>query len=329
MTTLRSLRTPLDASLERSLDALLRRAGHGWIAGDDAPTAVAGAARGRRALQNAEHGYAVVDGPDVLATGRVGPAEWDSAHFALPIARMDDLLIDRQVALARRRAAAEHLVDTLTAASASASITFARVALDDDLLIRALEDVGFRLFDAQTTWAGAAPTDSPRVDPRVTIREARRTDADGLAELCASSMALVPSHLHADPALAPDKVRSLYAEWARNSVLAGLADHVVVAEVAGALAGFTSAKLLDASLPAPARVGVLPLVAVAAEHRGMGVASAVVVAALRWLGAQGVARCTVGTQVNNIPAARLYASLGLRPAQTVANLHRTRAERPT
>jgi len=324
MISLHSLRTPLEASQERSLAALLRSEGHGWIAGHEAPTAVAGAVRSRQALETAAHGYAVLDDGHVLATGSVTPAEWDSEHFALPIHKLEDLLLDRDAAFARRAAAAAYLIDALMSASDSAVVTFARVAFDDDVLVRALEDVGFRLFDAQTTWAGFAPTIPPRVDPRVTIRSARHTDAEGLAELCASSMSRVPSHFHADPSLAPEKVRSLYFEWARNSVLAGHADHLVVAEVAGQLAGFASAKLKDASLPASARVGVLPLVAVATDHRGLGVGSAVVAGALRWLEAQGVARCTVGTQVNNLPAARLYASLGLRPAHTVANLHRTR-----
>ena len=107
-------------------------------------------------------------------------------------------------------------------------------------------------------------------------------------------------------------------------MVGGLADRVFLAEVDGTVAGFASAKVQDASEAPEARLGLIPLVAVDARFRGFGVARAVVAAALDWLCERGVARCTVGTQVNNVRAARVYAGLGLRPALTVANLHRNR-----
>ena len=99
--------------------------------------------------------------------------------------------------------------------------------------------------------------------------------------------------------------------WTRNCCLGTAADAVVVAEDAGRVASYVTCR-------AGRKVGhgVIILVATAVWARGRGAARRASLAALHWFADQGVEAVEVGTQLRNIPAARLYESLGFRMTRT-------------
>ena len=322
MLTFRSLQTPLAAAAEHSLDALLREGIHAWMTGADSESTIRGAKQTRSELGSPPPGCVVTRDDRVLAVGRAARADWDSRHFGREVCRLDHIALARSADPAERDAAAIVLASGLVDAVPASALVLARVALDDVPVIRALEQAEFRTFDVQTTWMGRGVVDAPLAANGVRLRAGRPEDGDVLARLCADAMRVTPSHLNADPTLDPARVYALYAEWARNSVCAGLADHVVVAEADGAIAAFASVRLIAGFGPGKGCVGAIPLVAVDANHRGRGMGRAVVGAALAWLRQRDALTATIGTQSSNLPAARLYASLGLVQSQTVVNLHR-------
>lgn len=323
MFVLSPLSTPLAAPLEAALTGMLQRVQHGWLAGADAPVAHASARRSRHTL--AGGGVAAFAGERPLVAGRHTRADWDSTHFGLEIHRFDEIVEDRHAASPPALEAAAHaLVDQLLASTAGAALTLARVPLDASSTVRALEARGFRTFGAQLTFSTSGPLLGPE-SPSLHLRRAVADDVPMLEALSAEAMAVVPTHLHANPTLMSDRVDALYAAWARNSVAGGLADHVVVAEIGGAIAGFATGRLVDRADAAEARLGTIPLVAVSAAHRGQGVGRAVVQRIVALLLAEGAQWVTVGTQANNVPATRLYVGLGFRPGQCAVNLHRMSA----
>jgi ribosomal protein S18 acetylase RimI-like enzyme len=320
-----SLQATLDNERELALEKLLRERLHGWRFAAGGTIALAAVRRTRRAWAGtAGASRGIESDGHIVAAGHVGRADWDSAHFGMEIGRLDDLAATDAISAAEQEEAATLLVADLLAPMAASVLVFARVSLESTPLLRALEQQGFRLYDTQSTFLSTSlPALVPM--PACTLRSGVAADADELAAVCAEAMSEVPSHLHADHHLDQSKVRALYGEWARNSVVAGLADHVVVAEVGGVIAGLTSVRIEGRAEPPSARLATIPLVAVASEHRGAGIGRALVASALRWAKEHGAPATVVGTQSYNFAASHLYTSLGMRPVAAHANLHLSRA----
>ncbi|MCX7669386.1 MAG: GNAT family N-acetyltransferase [Anaerolineae bacterium] len=87
-----------------------------------------------------------------------------------------------------------------------------------------------------------------------------------------------------------------------------LADHAVVAEVAGRPVGFalTTLRVADANAQ-------LIRVATHPAYRGQGIGRQLVMDAIRYATGQGAAGLWLNTQSSNAPARHLYAALGFRP----------------
>jgi mycothiol synthase len=74
---------------------------------------------------------------------------------------------------------------------------------------------------------------------------------------------------------------------------------------------------------APSSVGNLHMLAVAPEHRGLGLGRALVLSVLHRLGQMGLRRVLLNTDDFRLPAIKLYLELGFRPAFT----HESHSER--
>jgi ribosomal protein S18 acetylase RimI-like enzyme len=116
---------------------------------------------------------------------------------------------------------------------------------------------------------------------------------------------------HADPVLSPAVADQVNESWTRNCCLGIAADAVVVAEEKERLASYVTCRT-----DSQARRGIIILVATAEWARGRGAARRASSAALHWFASQGMESVEVGTQLRNIPAARLYESLGFRMTRT-------------
>jgi ribosomal protein S18 acetylase RimI-like enzyme len=260
-----------------------------------------------------------------------GRLTWDSELFGFPAARLHFLLasapgLEGQIVQA---ALCETLLDD--ARHSGIRHLTARVDAGDLGTIQVLEASGFRLLDGLQTFSLAlrgagfsppgalAPLPTGRAEPRPQPKRlphglVRGFQSEDLDPVCAIARSVyVLDRFHADTALAPGVADRLHETWVRNSCLGQAADHVVIAETNGLVAGFVTCKLdQEATAVLGGPLGTIVLVATAAAARGQGVARAATRGALDWFGGQGAALVEVGTQLRNIPAGRLYESCGFR-----------------
>jgi GNAT superfamily N-acetyltransferase len=82
-------------------------------------------------------------------------------------------------------------------------------------------------------------------------------------------------------------------------------DGVFVAEADGDVAGYVTTRLDEF-----ARIGRIPNLAVAEEHRGRGIASALIRHALDWMHGRGMAMAKIETLEQNQRGQSLYPKLG-------------------
>ena len=155
----------------------------------------------------------------------------------------------------------------------------------------------------------------------VTIRAAGPGDLDHLKALARRSYA--HDRFHSDPLIPRQAADNVYAAWIENACLGHGADVVIVAERNGCLEGYVSCALdREAESHLGLRIGTIGLVATAPEARGHGLARAIIAAALEWFWSQGAVIVEVGTQLRNLPAARLYESMGFRLVSTSVSFHK-------
>jgi dTDP-4-amino-4,6-dideoxy-D-galactose acyltransferase len=143
------------------------------------------------------------------------------------------------------------------------------------------------------------------------VRPATPDDIDTLMDL--ADGAYEGTRFARDPRFPAGSARRLYRKWVSESCT-GWADAVLVAERTGA-AGFITLH----RDPGAWRIG---LVGVGEAHRGSGVGTALVSAAIRHAALEGGALVTVVTQAANLPAVRLYERLGFRASQVGLWYHR-------
>jgi GNAT superfamily N-acetyltransferase len=268
------------------------------------------------------HLLSLVGSGGIDAVAAVGESKWDSEHFEFPVHKLYGFATAPRISH-RDVAAKALLADGILPRIASAELVMARVSLGAVPELNALEAAGFRTMDVQVTWMRQRSRGQSAVHD-ASMRTATRNDVQAMSVIARDTMRDAPTHFHLDPRFAADRVDAMYASWAANSVSGQAADYVVVADVGGEIAGFTTAKLAGGQNSSPPLYGVIPLVGVSGAFRGRGVGRRLVSTALAWLDDHGAIASCVGTQANNFRAAALYASLGLRPVGAAVSMHRWR-----
>jgi RimJ/RimL family protein N-acetyltransferase len=233
--------------------------------------------------------------------------EWDSEQFGIPAARLD--LLDASGSYAEARAQKRELLATVLGQCREAGIRHlsCRVDTGDSTTIHALEEAGFELIDGIQTFLlrlngnhASAPSGTRLSEPR---------DLPEVLEI--GRTAFIFDRFHSDPALSPAVADQVNESWTRNCCLGIAAEAVVVAEEECRVASYVTCRT-----DREARRGIIILVATAEWARGRGAARRASSAALNWFAGQGMESVEVGTQLRNIPAARLYESLGFRLTRT-------------
>jgi ribosomal protein S18 acetylase RimI-like enzyme len=239
--------------------------------------------------------YAKIYTPDTSAAVGWRRLTWDSDLFGLSAARLEDPVDSARLAAILddcRQAGIQHLV--------------ARVDIADLSTIHALEGAGFELLDGIQTFTLNPSEACFPVASELTARQYRKTDRPQV--LAIARTAFVHDRFHADTALKPGVANRVHEVWVDNCCAGRMADAVFVAEDQGAILGFVTVKL------DPTRgIAVIGMVATLDAARRRGVARAITMLALRWIGDRGAGSVQVGTQLANIAAARLYSSFGFRP----------------
>jgi RimJ/RimL family protein N-acetyltransferase len=233
--------------------------------------------------------------------------DWDTEQFGIPAARLD--LLETSGSYTDARAHKRELLTAVLAECREGGIRHlsARVDTGDLATIPALEEAGFELIDGIQTFLlrikgnpMPAPSGTRLFEPK---------DLPEILEI--GRTAFFFDRFHADPALPAVVADRVNEAWTRNCCLGIAADAVVVAEEEGRVASYVTCQA-----DSQARNGIIVLVATAVWARGRGAARRASGAALHWFAERGIETVEVGTQLRNIPAARLYESLGFRLTRT-------------
>ena len=225
--------------------------------------------------------------------------EWDSARFGFPAARLESGWgRDRlpQIVAECRQEGIRHLT--------------ARCDARDLAAVHALERAGFQLLDGIQTFAlelSEAAMPAHGAAGVWNLLDSRH-DSDREQVLAIAREAFVYDRFHEDSALEPGVADRVNEDWVDNCCRGIMADAVLVVEEAGVVQGFVTCKM-----DAARHTGVIGMVATLGSARRRGVARAISAEALRWFWRGGAFWVEVGTQLANIPAARLYCGLGFKP----------------
>lgn len=245
---------------------------------------------------------------------------WDTEQLGLNAARIDTCLaVGEYTEQVRIKA---NLLTQALDSSGRCGVQYLSARLDaaDFSGIHTLELAGFVVIDGLLTFTLDCPAE-PATGLDFDIRMAVPEDADRTAEL--AGRAYQYDRFHADPAVTAARADALYATWLRRSCLGQAADAVLVAEDREGLVGYVTCKLQqDTRIYLGELVGTIVLVATAARARRRGVGRAMTLAAVDWFRGQGASLVDVGTQLSNIPAARLYESCGFRLAGSSISLRK-------
>lgn len=218
---------------------------------------------------------------------------WDSEHFGLRIARFrGDGLAEADLRAAEAWCA-ERRIDCLYVLASAADPGAPR-----------LPNPPFRPVDVRITLerrlSASAASAAPSAGEAGAIRLVRPEDLPALRRIARAGH--TDSRFFFDPGFPDERCALLYERWIERSA-EGWADAVLVAEAAGAAAGYVTCHLT-------ADGGGIGLVGVGAEARGRGLGGRLLAGALDWFSRQGVGRVSVVTQARNGAAQRLYQRHG-------------------
>ena len=233
--------------------------------------------------------------------------DWDSAQFGFAAARLEQLQpagSDEELPATMRALLQVALEDCH---AAGVRYLTARVAVADLPFIHALEGSGFELIDGIQTLS--MPLGGKNFSMPAGVRLFEPDDLEAVLEIARS--AFVYDRFHADASLPRGAGDRVNEAWTQNCCLGSAADAVIVAEEQGRVANYVACRLCRED-----SLGVIVLVATAPWAQGRGLARRATGGALHWLALRGAAMVEVGTQLGNVPAARLYQSMGFRLART-------------
>lgn len=218
--------------------------------------------------------------------------DWDSRHFGLEIAQLDQPPdTEAELALVMHEARESGI-----------ACVYCLVAADDFEQAWRLESAGFVARDLRLEFG--RPVDTPRAKGVAELRRCTDADVDALARMSATGFR--GTRFAADPGFPRAAVARLYDLWLRNSV-AGYAEAVLVSGPSGAPQGFVT-------LHSSAEVARIGLIAVDPAARGGGVGQRLVAGAISWAADRRCRALRVVTQGSNTAAQRLYQRCGFLSA---------------
>jgi len=251
------------------------------------------------------------------------PAAWDSAQIRARVATLTAFVLDRGLGRSQQSTIAKSLVSRAIgfARQERHDLLVVRVPLEDVASIGALEWAGFRLADVQSPLA-MTPARAPAgqaLEAGVEIDEGSSADLDAVMSF--GTAAFATSRFYADPRISEESADRLHAAWLAND-FGGRARVLLVARRSGKVCGFV------AGVDDPAMVqhlglrrGHVDLIAVAPDHRNLGLGRALMREAMRRFVAQHAAVLTISTQATNLAAIRLYLRMGYVLSGFEATLH--------
>jgi dTDP-4-amino-4,6-dideoxy-D-galactose acyltransferase len=178
---------------------------------------------------------------------------------------------------------------------------------------------GFVAVDVNVTFeldnvANGARENCVTGNSNMAIETAGAGDAAAIEEIAAHCFTF--SRFHLDPAIGLDRGNDVKRQWARNACR-GRASAIYVARKQNDVAGFLAVLESESG---GRKDAIIDLVGVDRGHQGQGAGRALSRMFVdRWHARAD--RLRVGTQISNIPAMRLYESIGFRVTETSYVLH--------
>ncbi|MBZ0286499.1 MAG: hypothetical protein K8I30_02715, partial [Anaerolineae bacterium] len=162
----------------------------------------------------------------------------DEERFGIRTARVDDVTVTQlpQIDDFCRTNAVKFLI--------------ARCNVTERLTAQAMETQGFLLMDTLLYFARLIPNASfPQPDDTLAVRPVRDGEADAVGALARRAFHDYGGHYHADNRLDRDLCDVTYESWAyRSCTVPSVADGVLVAEMDGRIAGFTTLRIHNPEL---------------------------------------------------------------------------------
>lgn len=263
----------------------------------------------RRIIENPEANLFVAGGARSDAGASCwSPLPWDSKMFGFSAARLDFVV-------AKEDGARLTLLNSALSSARNRGVRhmIARADVRELSLARTLVACGFEIIDGIQTFhlnvADAVSPSSAKVETRHFIPK----DLQEILQLARTAYTL--DRFHADDAINPEIAGRVNEEWLRNSCSGQVADAVVVAVDGTEVLGYATCKIDRESGPGLGlAIGTIVMVATAQHARRRGVAAACTHAAIAYFQQHHIDLIQVGTQLRNVPAARLYEGCGFRMA---------------
>lgn len=219
--------------------------------------------------------------------------EFDTDILGFTVAKIIDIPFNDKTAI---RNGIENLLKELSKKNIR-YITY-RVKANDFLAISTLEEMGFLLVDGLISLEINTVICADKKNPL--IRIATIKDMLQLEELSLGAFSL--TRYYTDPLIKKENADKIYLQWVKNSLTGEVADLVLVHEVNNKLNGFVALQ----------RHGHIPLIAVAEEMRGKGIAKQLIESTYEYFTTWKANKIKIETQVVNVPALRAYISCGFK-----------------
>jgi hypothetical protein len=245
----------------------------------------------------------------------------DTKRFGFNIARVDQ--------------AGDLLTGELIPALKSQNVALIITRTDGEKLdeINALEDMGFRIKDIQSTWRlhpAGQRIDQPSTlhQPSTHIRQATPDDIPSLRRIAATAFDNY-GHYFADNRLDKDHCREIYPDWAARTLTdPTVADIVFVATTGNATTGIATAGnhiagflALKIEKQEQSKYATVAIGAVAAEFRRQNIYSTLVIASLAWCQANNLSWQEHQVLAVNYPVIRVLTKLDFRQVRSFVTLH--------
>jgi dTDP-4-amino-4,6-dideoxy-D-galactose acyltransferase len=227
--------------------------------------------------------------------------DWDSAFFETPIGRLLPAHTSDagKLALALREADDDGI-----------ACLYLQLPVDDQHGVHVALDAGFRPYDIRVELDRDLEPESP--GSANGVRPATPDDITRLERIARDTFR--QSRFFADERFPRDRVRDLYAAWARRGVESYPDRRTFIADPHDAF--------ITCGLDAEAQIGTIELLAVAPTAARQNLGATLVRAADLMFIEAGLGHSVVATQGRNIAAQRLYQRAGYRTRRLLLWLHR-------
>lgn len=223
------------------------------------------------------------------------------------------------VRIARAQVVPENLPRLLEfCAAEKIDLLIARCSTNDLLAAQEMETHGFLLMDTLVYYGfDLLKRRISENNGTLLVRTLRPEDKDQVRYVAKEAFKGYMGHYHADLRLDPRKCDETYASWAERSCIPKTAaDHVLIADSQGEVAGFATLRLNS-----PQEVEGL-LYAVAPKCQGHGVCESLMIHSLRWAASQGAQRMIISTQVTNVSMQKVWCRVGFEPSHSCYTFHK-------